>query len=63
VEGIEQGQLKYGAIDSIKELQANLEMNAIPFEVMNGNVPSYEDFLEKRRVLMAEKIRRYYASL
>ena len=63
VEGIEQGQPKYGAIDSIEALETNLEMNSIPLNVIYGDVPNYEEFLEKRKVLMAQKLRKYYESL
>ena len=37
--------------------------NCIPQEIFNMDYMQFEDFLEKRRRLMAQKIRRYYELL
>ena len=41
----------------------NLEENCIPSEVINMTVENYKDFLRQRRILMAQKIQKYYAAL
>ena len=57
------GQLKYGSLADVRELDANLEANCIPVDVFEGDVDTYETFLKGRRVLMATKIRRYFEHL
>lgn len=57
------GELIYGGIDNIDDLYQNLEENDIPKSVMEYDYTSYNDFLEERRKLMADKIKRYYKSL
>lgn len=52
-----------GSITDIEQLKENLATNCIPFEACNMTHESYEEFLEKRRVLMAKKIKDYYYSL
>ena len=41
----------------------NLGENCIPLEVFNMNINNYNEFLELRRRLMAEKIKEYYYSI
>lgn len=55
--------LIYGGIDNVEELKYNLVQNAIPLEVFDMDVDNYQEFLNKRRLLMADKIKRYYKSL
>lgn len=50
-------------ITSIKDLEDNMEQNAIPSSIFGMELVDYETFLEERRRLMAEKIRKYYFSL
>jgi hypothetical protein len=57
------GKLRYGGIDEMKTLDANLEMNCIPKSAFGMDVEEYEKFLKQRRMLMAKKIKKYYASL
>ncbi|MDH3974045.1 MAG: DUF262 domain-containing protein [Deltaproteobacteria bacterium] len=57
------GELKYGGLTSMDELKSNMDINAIPEEVMEMDVKGYDDFLEKRRKLIAGKIKDYYLSL
>lgn len=59
----EGGSLKYGAIDNVDELKANLAVNCIPASVATMRDSDYEAFLRQRRLLMAAKIRDYYFSL
>ena len=57
------GRLKYGGITSLDELKRNLEMHCIPFEIIDMDVSNYKEFLEKRRKLMALKVKRYFSTL
>lgn len=52
-----------GSITDIEELMHNFAINCIPNEVFEMDHTRYSEFLEKRRALMAEKIRKYYYSL
>ena len=53
----------YGAITDEDEMRANLRMNCIPESLLDGQIPSYDDFLEERRCLMAQKIRIWFEAL
>lgn len=52
-----------GSITDIDVLKTNLAINCVPFEACKMTNNDYEDFLEKRRSLMAKKIKNYYYSL
>lgn len=52
-----------GSILDERELRANLAVNCIPDDVFEMDYTRYDEFLEKRRALMAQKIRKYYESL
>jgi len=54
---------KYGGITDEATLRANFRMHCIPESMLDGDVPSYEDFLNARRSLMAAKIRTYFEHL
>ena len=54
------GKPRYGGITDTGQLRDNLEAHCIPHEVEADN---YDDFLQKRRKLMAAKIRDYYSGL
>lgn len=45
------------------KLMKNLEMNCIPTDVFDMDFQDYPRFLEGRRLLMANKIRKYYENL
>jgi hypothetical protein len=62
-EQCEGGRKKYGGITDAGDLRANLRMNCVPETMLDGAVPEYDDFLEQRRALMAEKIRTWFAGL
>ena len=57
------GEINVGTITNIDAFNANLEVNCIPAEIINMAAVDYPDFLQKRRVLMANKIKEYYNSL
>jgi len=59
----EDGDLQYGGISDKEELLKNLKDNAVPEEIFETDISRYEEFLEKRRKMMAEKIKKYYKSL
>lgn len=52
-----------GSIIDEEQLYKNLAMNCIPADVFTMDYQDYGRFLEERRLLMADKIRRYYESL
>ena len=54
---------KYGLISNEEDLKRNLQENSIPEEIVEMTYEDYEEFLQKRRVLMAEKIKKYYYCL
>lgn len=53
----------YGGITDLEELKSNLKQNCIPEKFEQMDIGSYEQFLNRRRELMAEKIRDYYWNL
>ena len=57
------GKLKYGGIDKEDEMRANLSMSCLPESLLDGEIPPYDDFLEIRRKLMAQKIKTYFEGL
>lgn len=59
----EGAELKYGGITNKSILLQNFKENCVPEETKNMEFEKFEDFLEKRRVLMAKKIKEYYFSL
>ena len=56
-------QAKCGSIMNEEDLRANLAINCIPEEIFDMDHTRYVEFLEKRRALMAAKIRKYYEGL
>lgn len=56
-------KLETGNISTIEELKQNLAENAVPEEAIDMTVDDYDEFLQKRRMLMARMIERYYKSL
>lgn len=54
---------KYGLISNEEDLKRNLQENSIPEEIVDMTYEDYEGFLQKRRILMTEKIKRYYYCL
>lgn len=60
---IESGEPTLGEITSREDLDRNLEVNAIPGSLVDTTVENYHEFLQKRRSLMAVKLREYYGVL
>jgi len=61
-EQVSGGARVYGSIDLKEDLLKNFRQNCIPIELLDGEL-SYEEFLEKRRKLISQKIKKYYFSL
>lgn len=57
------GKLYFGGIDHESEMLANFTMNCIPHSMLDGNIPDYDDFMQQRRYLMAQKIKTYFSTL
>lgn len=57
------GKKKYGGITDATELRANLRMSCLPEALLDGGTPGYDDFLEERRKLMAQKIKVWFEAL
>jgi hypothetical protein len=57
------GKIKYGAIDTHEELLDNLKTHCIPESIFEADINSYDAFLQERRKLMSEKMKKYYQSL
>jgi len=56
-------ELRYGNICNKEKLEENLKTNCIPLEIVSMDHDGYEEFLNVRRALMAEKIENYYNML
>ena len=59
----ETGYAVYGNITDREMLLLNLQQNCIPETITQMEHEDYESFLNERRKLMAQKIRKYYYSL
>lgn len=57
------GKKKYGGITDATELRANLRMSCLSESLLDGGIPTYDDFLEERRKLMAQKIKVWFEAL
>lgn len=57
------GPKKYGGITEREELSANFRMNCLPESLLDGEIPTYDLFLEERRKLMAQKIKTWFEAL
>ena len=53
----------FGDIQTLGDLDKNLEQNCIPSDVFDMDASNYEEFLRERRKLMAEKVKDYFQSL
>ena len=54
---------EYGGITEEKDLRENLKTHCIPQSMLDGAIPIYDDFLEERRKLMAQKIKTWFETL
>jgi hypothetical protein len=57
------GKKKYGGITSLADMKASLRMHCLPESLLVGEIPTYDDFLEERRRLMALKIKQWFEML
>lgn len=57
------GIKKYGGISDLDELKANMKMSCLPESLLDSEIPTYDDFLEQRRKLMAQKIKTWFEAL
>jgi hypothetical protein len=57
------GRKKYGGITDTADLRANLRMSSLPESMLDGAIPDYNDFLEERRKLMAQKIKTWFEAV
>lgn len=62
-EQVSGGKRKYGGIIDEDELQSNLVESCIPLGLLDGSLNSYDEFLEQRRILMAQKIKTWFETL
>lgn len=62
-EQINDGQQRYGGIVDHQRLRENLVENCLPEFLIDGTVPSYNNFLVERRRLMALKIKTWFEIL
>ncbi len=63
IEQCQTGESRYGAITNINELKDNFREHCIPDDIERMTVKDYDNFLHRRRELMANKISRYYSRL
>ena len=57
------GPIKYGAIADANTLKANLAANCVPEAIVDMDLEQFEEFLKRRRELMAAKLRGFYEGL
>jgi len=62
-EQVNGGAKRYGNITDPAKLAENYRMNCIPESIVDMGLDDYQDFLQHRRMLMANKIRAYFESL
>lgn len=62
-EQCELGEITVGTITDRAVLDGNLKENCIPNGIENMSAQDYPEFLRQRRILMAQKIKKYYYSL
>lgn len=57
------GDLSYGGITTEDDLKRNLAENCVPEEFIEMDIWGFPAFLEKRRFLMAQFVKKYYEAL
>jgi hypothetical protein len=53
----------HGGITNLDTMRTNPELHCVPATMLDGEVPSYEDFLAMRRDRMAARIRSWFDQL
>ena len=57
------GAKRYGGIVDREQLRENFAQNCLLANLLNGEVPHYDDFLAERRHLMALRIKEWFEML
>jgi hypothetical protein len=59
------GKKRYGGITEMRELKSNFHAHCIPMsdKLLSGNTVDYDEFLEARRGLMAQRMKEYFLKL
>ena len=57
------GAKKYGGISDLDEMRHNFRMSCLPEALLDGDIPPYDEFLEERRRLMAQRIKTWFEAL
>lgn len=60
---VQGGAKKFGGITELAELSENYKQNCIPESLLQGQVPTFEAFLEERRKLMALRVKTWVEGL
>jgi hypothetical protein len=47
----------------VTDMRANLRMSCVPESMLDRPIPNYDDFLQERRKLMAQKIKAWFETL
>ena len=63
LEQIGNNKANIGGIVTMEDLKETFKENCIPNEFINFTIDNYKDFLQKRRILMSQKIKEYYFNL
>lgn len=63
LEQVRGGDLRYGGITDEADLRRNFAENCIPEGLLDGGSFDYDSFLRERRLLMAQKIKRWFQAL
>ncbi|MEA3311198.1 MAG: DUF262 domain-containing protein [candidate division WOR-3 bacterium] len=63
VDQVNGGVKRYGGIVDRERLQENFAQNCLPASLLDGEIPNYDDFLSKRRRLMALRIKEWFEVL
>ena len=57
------GEKKYDDIIDMEQMRANLRRGSLPDDMLDGQVPDCGEFVEQRRVLIAQNIQTYFEGL
>ncbi|GEN31523.1 hypothetical protein HNQ35_001933 [Cerasibacillus quisquiliarum] len=60
---LSEGKIEIGEMTTVEELKENLKMNCVPDAIFQMNSEDYLSFLQERRKMIANKIRRFYEAL
>ncbi len=63
LEQIDNNKANIGGIVTMEDLKETFKENCIPNEFINFTIDNYKDFLQKRRILMSQKIKECYFNL